>query len=135
MGQIWDGRPAVPPDLGQICPLTWYFLVRPLGFEPRTCGLRVRCSAVELEAHRPGRSQDPSSVGALACPQLFDWVTDGARTRDIQYHKLALYQLNYGHHVGRSVCHIGAALPLVVSPTVAWVPSNGHDGFRGEVGL
>ena len=24
--------------------------VRPLGFEPRTCGLRVRCSAVELEA-------------------------------------------------------------------------------------
>ena len=28
-------------------------------------------------------------------------MTDGARTRDIQYHKLALYQLNYGHHVGR----------------------------------
>ena len=26
--------------------------VRPLGFEPRTCGLRVRCSAVELEARR-----------------------------------------------------------------------------------
>jgi hypothetical protein len=26
--------------------------VRPRGFEPRTCGLRVRCSAVELEAHR-----------------------------------------------------------------------------------
>ena len=26
--------------------------VRPLGFEPRTCGLRVRCSAVELEAPR-----------------------------------------------------------------------------------
>ena len=28
-------------------------------------------------------------------------MTDGARTRDIQYHKLALYQLNYGHHVVR----------------------------------
>jgi Transposase DDE domain group 1 len=27
-------------------------LVRPSGFEPETCGLRVRCSAVELEAHR-----------------------------------------------------------------------------------
>jgi hypothetical protein len=26
------------------------WLVRPLGFEPRTCGLRVRCSAIELEA-------------------------------------------------------------------------------------
>ena len=25
-------------------------------------------------------------------------MTDGARTRDNQYHKLALYQLNYGHH-------------------------------------
>ena len=24
--------------------------VRPLGFEPRTCGLRVRCSTIELEA-------------------------------------------------------------------------------------
>ena len=27
-------------------------VVRPLGFEPRTCGLRVRCSAIELEARR-----------------------------------------------------------------------------------
>ena len=26
------------------------FVVRPPGFEPGTCGLRVRCSAVELEA-------------------------------------------------------------------------------------
>ncbi len=25
-------------------------------------------------------------------------VTDGARTRDIQDHNLALYQLSYGHH-------------------------------------
>ena len=38
-------------------------------------------------------------------------VTDGARTRDIQYHKLALYQLNYGHHVEPPVCHITAPLP------------------------
>ena len=33
-------------------PFSWSFAVRPLGFEPRTCGLRVRCSAVELEARR-----------------------------------------------------------------------------------
>ena len=26
------------------------YLVRPLGFEPRTNGLRVHCSAIELEA-------------------------------------------------------------------------------------
>ena len=32
--------------------LTWCYVVRPLGFEPRTCGLRVRCSAIELEARR-----------------------------------------------------------------------------------
>ena len=25
-------------------------------------------------------------------------VTDGARTRDFQYHKLTLYQLSYDHH-------------------------------------
>jgi hypothetical protein len=25
-------------------------------------------------------------------------VTDGARTRDIEDHNLALYQLSYGHH-------------------------------------
>ena len=26
-------------------------------------------------------------------------VTDGARTHDNQNHNLALYQLNYGHHI------------------------------------
>ena len=36
-----DSDQAVSPDR-----------VRPSGFEPETCGLRVRCSAVELEAHR-----------------------------------------------------------------------------------
>jgi hypothetical protein len=34
------------------------FMVRPLGFEPRTCGLRVRCSAIELEARGMGRIPD-----------------------------------------------------------------------------
>jgi hypothetical protein len=38
-------------------------------------------------------------------------VTDGARTRDIQYHKLALYQLNYGHHVSVTVCHTLERVP------------------------
>jgi hypothetical protein len=33
-------------------PIDLVFLVRPSGFEPETCGLRVRCSAVELEAQR-----------------------------------------------------------------------------------
>lgn len=38
-------RRAPKPLLGK-----GFGAVRPLGFEPRTCGLRVRCSAVELEA-------------------------------------------------------------------------------------
>ena len=42
MGSIWDACSVLPPS----------DLVRPSGFEPETCGLRVRCSAVELEAHR-----------------------------------------------------------------------------------
>ena len=57
--RFYDGRTpahAQAPLMPVKRPLTWYFLVRPLGFEPRTCGLRVRCSAVELEAHRPSRS-------------------------------------------------------------------------------
>ena len=44
-------------------------LVRPPGFEPGTCGLRVRCSAVELEAPNdnrtaPGRPGLQDSPGA-----------------------------------------------------------------------
>jgi hypothetical protein len=40
--------------------------------------------------------------GAIGATQLrCIGVTDGTRTRDIQDHNLALYQLNYGHHVGR----------------------------------
>jgi hypothetical protein len=38
-------------------------LVRPLGFEPRTNGLRVHCSAIELEAQSPR----PVSRAARKC--------------------------------------------------------------------
>ena len=78
-------------------------MVRPLGFEPRTCGLRVRCSAVELEAHvavglyEQARACPQSTTQTRANPNLMR-VTDGARTRDFQYHKLTLYQLSYDHH-------------------------------------
>jgi hypothetical protein len=78
-------------------------MVRPLGFEPRTCGLRVRCSAVELEAHvavglyEQARACPKSTTQTRANPNLMR-VTDGARTRDFQYHKLTLYQLSYDHH-------------------------------------
>ena len=42
-------RTGVTP-LNWMIPKTTFCLVRPLGLEPRTCGLRVRCSAIELEA-------------------------------------------------------------------------------------
>ena len=34
-----------------------------------------------------------SQIGNRRCL----WVTDGIRTRDVQDHNLALYQLSYGH--------------------------------------
>ena len=41
-------------------------LVRPPGFEPGTCGLRVRCSAVELEARMPGTyGSSPGDAGGV----------------------------------------------------------------------
>ena len=39
-----------PPYPVYPCHMNWTIVVRPSGFEPETCGLRVRCSAVELEA-------------------------------------------------------------------------------------
>ena len=36
-------------------------------------------------------------------------VTDGARTRDVQDHNLALYQLSYGHRVSNGFHTPGAA--------------------------
>jgi hypothetical protein len=74
--------------------------VRPLGFEPRTCGLRVRCSAVELEAHRSAEAGPQQCRGRKAVPHLPLGVIDGTRTRDNQYHKLGLYQLSYDHQEG-----------------------------------
>ena len=42
---VTDLSAAAPPAVA-----TGGVVVRPLGFEPRTNGLRVHCSAVELEA-------------------------------------------------------------------------------------
>ena len=42
-------------------------LVRPSGFEPETCGLRVRCSAVELEARNDiSNSSDSAGIFCLS---------------------------------------------------------------------
>ena len=74
--------------------------MRPLGFEPRTCGLRGRCSAVELEARgdrvvvgRRGPTLFDGEVEAgpdHAGPALIVGVAEGTRTPDFQDHNLAL---------------------------------------------
>ena len=49
--------------------------MRPLGLEPRTCGLRVRCSAIELEA--PGDASRPrfrASTGSVLFRVLVSWI-------------------------------------------------------------
>ena len=53
------GRAWLHPETTKSQLDSWDFGVRPLGFEPRTNGLRVHCSAVELET-----VCGPGSVGA-----------------------------------------------------------------------
>ena len=57
-------------------------------------------------------------------------MTDGARTRDIQYHKLALYQLNYGHHVGRQCATSPPKFHILFLPVGFW----GSGEYLGQSG-
>jgi hypothetical protein len=50
--------------------------VRPLGFEPRTCGLRVRCSAIELEALVPSDQVD-NGQGVATHPVTLGEMVEG----------------------------------------------------------
>gem|GEM_PF-6637611 len=54
---------------------------------------------IRSEFQLPSGGSDTSGAWAPNEKSL-DGVTDGARTRDNQYHKLGLYQLSYGHHLG-----------------------------------
>ena len=51
-------------------------VVRPSGFEPETCGLRVHCSAVELEARRDTTTSAPLALllDGLDLEELFESV-------------------------------------------------------------
>ena len=94
------GRSRRPSRGGSHC------VVRPLGFEPRTCGLRVRCSAIELEARETatyGSSQGDTGVAhasrrTAGWPTGFEPATSGITTRRSD-------QLSYGHQGASSVAH------------------------------
>ena len=59
-------------------------MVRHTGLEPVTTRLKVVCSTIW--------ANDAHFIKIIG-------VINGARTRDNEYHKLALYQLNYDHHM------------------------------------
>lgn len=55
-------------------------------------------------------------------------VTDGTRTRDVQDHNLALYQLSYGHQLERpivlhSTSRVNPALPISTRHTTPATPN------------
>ncbi len=60
-------------------------------------------------------------------------MTDGARTRDIQYHKLALYQLNYGHHVVRQCATPPTKFHILFLPVGFWGTGEYHMPSSGGV--
>ena len=72
-------------------PLIHFLKLRSAGLEPVTLGSEVRCS-IQLSY---GRMQYNTN-GKKGIKKR---VEDGTRTRDNQIHNLALYQLNYFHHV------------------------------------
>ena len=57
------------------------------------------------------------------------WVTDGARTRDIKLHKLALYQLSYGHQAKLGVDPLSGSTKLY--PILSIQGSILHPAKRG----
>ena len=96
-GECWmiagcSCRPS--PRSGPLIALSWRFAVRPLGFEPRTCGLRVASWAYWLvvsngivPAHVHWTVQEmPPDIG-LCCP-VSRQIRGNART-DVQASRLA----------------------------------------------
>ena len=74
-------------------------VVRPLGFEPRTNGLRVHCSAVELEAHRSGSGRAVYGAHERPGHHRTDWGERGdLNPRPPGPQPGALTELSYAHH-------------------------------------
>ena len=67
------------------------------GSSPVGHPLKIGTKAMRHVGTKARRELDPPCLRASVPACLPLRVTDGARTRDVQDHNLALYQLSYGH--------------------------------------
>ena len=58
-----------------MCPGNEQSMVHPLGFEPRTNGLRVHCSAIELEVRNAKKQCRSTNTSAEVSDRPLDWLT------------------------------------------------------------
>jgi hypothetical protein len=117
--------------------------VRPPGFEPGTCGLRVRCSAIELEA--PDTVKLATDRGRN-CPRSCGHEGDrrGSNPRPPGPHPGALTKLSYGHQGAIILAHVTSTrhhrCNLMIRAPVAqldraggfYPPGCGFDSCRGR---
>ena len=64
------------------------------------------------------KTQNPVFVlhSAFIILHFPEWVTDGTRTRDVQDHNLALYQLSYGYRLISAFYRIAAGSQYTAIP-------------------
>ena len=74
-----------------------FWLVGPAGFEPAECGSQSPVPYHLAMAHYCRTANPHANLPFL----ILNGVGDGTRTHDNQNHNLALYQLNYVHHMVR----------------------------------
>ena len=110
----------------------------PEGFEPSTTWLKVMCSTNWASEPygwdsriRTYECRSQSAMPYRLAISHYNGVTDGTWTHDNQNHNLALYQLNYGHHVVR---HQG------VEPWTPWLrvrcsTSWANDTYGASLGI
>ena len=86
----------MPKDRKESTFFAVFWLVGPAGFEPAECGSQSPVPYHLAMAHYCRTANPHANLPFL----ILNGVGDGTRTHDNQNHNLALYQLNYTHHIG-----------------------------------